>query len=216
MKKLMISATIMLLSAMNVMAQDKLTIDDFSIQAGETKSVAINLINEKAYAAVQFDLVLPTGLSIAKKANGKFNVSLSATRCDFSDPSDPSHVMTVTEVSTGLYRFVAYSNSNIEFTGNSGALITINVAAASDISAGDLNGTIKDAVITPKTGTDTKPADFTFKVTATAASGINEISIDNPADVYDLQGNKVRSNATSTDGLSKGVYIINGQKVIVK
>lgn len=209
MKKLMITATMVLLSAMNMMAQGKLTIDDFSIQGGETKNVAINLINEEIYCSLQFDLVLPTGVTIALNNKSKPDAKMNEDRID-------DHTLTTTDLGNGLYRFLIMSLTNADFYGNSGAIINIKVVAASDISAGELTGTIKDAVITPKTGTDTKPAEFTFKITATSASGINEITIDNPADVYDLQGNKVRSKATSTDGLSKGVYIINGQKVIVK
>lgn len=33
-------------------------------------------------------------------------------------------------------------------------------------------------------------------------------------DVYDLNGRKVLNKATSLDGLSDGVYIINGKKVL--
>ena len=45
---------------------------------------------------------------------------------------------------------------------------------------------------------------------------IREISADNPVDVYNMQGYKVRSKATTLSGLPKGVYIVNGRKVIVK
>lgn len=54
------------------------------------------------------------------------------------------------------------------------------------------------------------------KLTITEADGILGISIEYPADVYDLQGNKVRSKITTQKDLSKGVYIINGKKVLVK
>ena len=40
------------------------------------------------------------------------------------------------------------------------------------------------------------------------------ISSSEPADIYDANGCKVRHNATSIDDLPKGVYIINGKKVI--
>lgn len=33
-------------------------------------------------------------------------------------------------------------------------------------------------------------------------------------DIYDIRGQKVRQNATSLKGLSKGIYIINGKKVV--
>ena len=48
------------------------------------------------------------------------------------------------------------------------------------------------------------------------ASGINLLRQDKAVDVYTLQGNKVRTNATSICGLPKGVYIINGKKVVLK
>jgi len=36
------------------------------------------------------------------------------------------------------------------------------------------------------------------------------------SDVYNLGGQLVRANATSLEGLSKGVYIVNGKKIVVK
>ena len=48
------------------------------------------------------------------------------------------------------------------------------------------------------------------------STGIIEISAENPVDVYNMQGNKVRSKATTLSGLPKGIYIVNGRKVIVK
>jgi hypothetical protein len=35
-------------------------------------------------------------------------------------------------------------------------------------------------------------------------------------DIYDLQGRKVKVKASSPDGLPKGIYIINGKKMILK
>ena len=35
-------------------------------------------------------------------------------------------------------------------------------------------------------------------------------------DVYDLNGIQMKKHATSTAGLQKGIYIINGKKIIVK
>ncbi|MBQ9231200.1 MAG: C10 family peptidase [Prevotella sp.] len=68
-------------------------------------------------------------------------------------------------------------------------------------------------------GAEAQNYEFSYvagKLTITEASGIIGVSVDNPMDIYDLQGNKVRYRATSLEGLPKGVYIINGHKVIVK
>jgi hypothetical protein len=65
---------------------------------------------------------------------------------------------------------------------------------------------------------ETMPAhDVTVEGTFTLdTTGIVEISVSNPADVYILQGQKVRSQATTLKGLPSGIYIVNGRKIFVK
>ena len=61
-------------------------------------------------------------------------------------------------------------------------------------------------------GTESKPV----SATATATTAIEQIANDGePVDVYSLDGKLVRSQARSLGGL-KGVYVINGRKVLVK
>src|SRR5574344_184047 len=49
-------------------------------------------------------------------------------------------------------------------------------------------------------------------------TSINSINMDDaaPASIFNLNGQKVRSNTTSTNGLQKGIYIINGKQAVVK
>ena len=47
-----------------------------------------------------------------------------------------------------------------------------------------------------------------------ASSGKIKAALAEEFDVYDLNGRKVLNKATSLDGLSDGVYIINGKKVL--
>lgn len=54
---------------------------------------------------------------------------------------------------------------------------------------------------------------------ATAIEGIEnsmEVSKKRNSNIYNLNGQLVRSNSTSVDGLDKGIYIIGGKKVVVK
>ena len=61
-------------------------------------------------------------------------------------------------------------------------------------------------------GQESKPV----SVTITVATGIHQIMADGqPVDVFTLDGKLVRSNAKSLDGL-KGVYVVGGQKVIIR
>ena len=52
----------------------------------------------------------------------------------------------------------------------------------------------------------------------TGSDGIDEVTDGKilPADIYTIDGKLVRENATDTDGLPAGIYIMNGQKVLVK
>ena len=52
-------------------------------------------------------------------------------------------------------------------------------------------------------------------LTIAEASAIQTIAGDSKrADVYDMSGRRVREQATTLEGLSKGIYIINGRKVV--
>lgn len=65
-------------------------------------------------------------------------------------------------------------------------------------------------------GNDAKSIKFSFDSETT---GINEVNKANSAkqnNIYSIDGKLVKRNATSTQGLAKGVYIINGKKQIVK
>ena len=50
-----------------------------------------------------------------------------------------------------------------------------------------------------------------------SASGISDCNTDNqPFGVYSLSGTMVKKDATSLNGLPKGIYIVNGRKMVVK
>lgn len=54
------------------------------------------------------------------------------------------------------------------------------------------------------------PGTLTVKQT----DAIHAVSISRPADVFTLDGRKVRANATTLQGLPRGVYVVNGRKVV--
>ena len=56
-----------------------------------------------------------------------------------------------------------------------------------------------------------------FKNILAITAGINDIRLDEEAnDVYNLQGQKVLRQTSNIERLPKGVYIINGKKIIKK
>ena len=50
----------------------------------------------------------------------------------------------------------------------------------------------------------------------TGITDVNVVDGINSGDVYSINGVKVRANANTLKGLSKGIYIMNGKKYVVK
>ena len=138
---------------------DNLVVDNLTIGAGKSKEMSINLSNpDRTYCAFQFDLVLPEGVTIAKKDNGKFNVSLDDNRID-------DHTLSVSDLGNNTYRFLAFSLSNAELYGTSGALVNITLQTDENISEGAKSASISSQVFTAVNGEQYKWDDVTFSIT---------------------------------------------------
>ena len=64
-----------------------------------------------------------------------------------------------------------------------------------------------------------KELTFTFDEddnTTTYLDGVTTKASTKNGNIYNLNGQLVRTNSTSTEGLAKGIYMVNGKKVIVK
>lgn len=65
-------------------------------------------------------------------------------------------------------------------------------------------------------GNASKIALWTIDGITTSIDEIQGLDSTKPFNVYNLNGQMVKTNATTTDGLPKGVYIINGRKMVVR
>lgn len=132
----------LLLGMSSTLFADELSVETFTIAAGEEKMVRINLDNESAWSAVQFVLELPEGLSIKKKSNGDPNFVLTdrlkPTVYDEDEGADIIARHTVnTNLMDGLYHVAVWSPQSLDIVGNSGAILTITVIASDQVSSGE-------------------------------------------------------------------------------
>ncbi len=192
MKKLMMFMGAMLL-ALNASAQTTLKIEDFSISAGESKTITLDLDNPDVEAAAfQCDVYLPEGIEFQKNSRGKIALKFNTT----TERTDASyHTLTSALQDDGALRIVCYSASADVFLGTSGALIDIPIVASETIATG--KGELKVAAqeITDAVGKQTKPADYVGVVSI--ITGIKNVSAD---------------GAETSDGK----YLENGQVIIKK
>lgn len=115
--------------AMGAMAQDRFYIEDFNIEPGETKTVEIMLDNVTVFSAIQADIFLPDGLSIEEE-DGDYIF-------DLTDRKARNHTVSAALISSGAIRILIASQTSKTFSGNSGALVTFQLSAASDFTGPD-------------------------------------------------------------------------------
>ena len=145
-------------------AEDKLYIEDFTIQQGETKTVEVLLDNpETAYRDVQFDLYLPQGISVATDNEGEYLYELGS-RCT------SNHVLMLAEVDDH-YVGMLYSSGSAPLTGNSGAVISLTLKADENAKAGKVKGYFRNVSLSKKNATGPTYEEFAFNITIQGEGG---------------------------------------------
>ena len=108
-----------LLVVLSVTATDKLYIENFNIGAGETKTISVMLTNSSQFAGFQFDVQLPSGLTV--------------TGCSKSSRAS-KHTISTNTLSDGTYRVWISSSASRLISGTSGALVALTVKAGNSFS----------------------------------------------------------------------------------
>ena len=152
----------MVLAVAGTMAANRLYIEDFSIEAGETKRVNLMMDNDIVFTAFQVDFVLPDGLTIGTKSNGKPNVTINTDRAD-------DHQMVTNIREDGTVSILMMSLESTPIMGNSGAIVSFNLIASDDFS-GTHRIEVINGEMTQPNGQAVKPADTYCTVTGPGGS----------------------------------------------
>ncbi|MBQ0068433.1 MAG: hypothetical protein KBT09_01570, partial [Bacteroidales bacterium] len=146
MKKILF-AMIAVLSAFNAYA-DRMYINNFSIEAGETKQVSINLDNTNTLSAFQLELYLPNGLTMALDSRGRLRCGVNTDRAD-------DHTLTFKDRGNGQYNATYYSTNSYDIYGNSGEVVYFYVTAADNFS-GTATVSLKEIYVSDAAGNMTQ------------------------------------------------------------
>ena len=120
--------------------------------------------------------------------------------------TDLRHSVEYRQVSEGTYFVLCYSSSNSAFCSNE-ELLSIHYTGEGII-------TVSDVMMV---GTDRQETYFA-PVRLNETTGIEWTSnlLSRPTDIYSISGYMVQQQATTLKGLAKGVYLINGKKIVIK
>ena len=160
--------------------------------------LSLILENQRNYTAFQFDLYVPADVDVMQ-------MLLNAQR-------KQKHQLLYNKVEDGHWRVAALSTSNHTFLGNDGELLSI---ALNGISNDGI--TLSDIHFFDADGNDYLFDDITLgEVTGVETVHNSQFTIHNSG-VYDLSGRKLPSLQRGAGGrLQKGIYIVNGKKVVIK
>ena len=167
-----------------IAAENRVFIMDFSISAGETKDVSVLLDNETQYVAFQFDLYLPTGISLAGYEVNSERVPAS-TEVSMAQQED------------GSYRFFAAAMAMEPIVGNNSGITILKLKASANVVTGNRLGYLRSVKLSKEDGTGqtTFEVPFTVKVLEpsiiTAKSFTREYGEENPTFEYDVKGGEI-------------------------
>ena len=172
-----------------------LAVEPVTVEPGEATALEVNISNATAMTALQFNLSLPSGVAPDINAISRGNAT-------------NGHILNVQPLACGDYLVILYNLYKITFS--DGTLLSIPVVAGEN--GGTVSGSLYNVRMSTADAVSYKCEDASFKVTVNASeTGIEEVKGENGKvkTIYDLQGRKVNTS-------SKGLYIINGKKVLVK
>lgn len=203
-------------------AEAALQLEDFRLATASQTAVPVRLtFGETAYSALQFDVVLPEGLALA---DVELPNAWKGCQTQISEPDEQGRV-----------RVIVLGNAGETFPAGMATLL-LNVWTDRLIPTAQRVLTIDQPLLVNKAGEDnrlaTRSAAFDMESTTGIAAPqssyvrggngclvIERLSAGN-AEVYTIDGRLVRrlqlSAGTSRIQLPAGVYIVDGQKVIVE
>ena len=157
-----------------------LAITDTQVLRGRQIVLPVSMSNTENITALQFDLTLPAGVSIAKNAKGKYIVAKTERCADHTlSASKPGEA--------NVYKVLLYSTEVESITGNEGAVIDVPLEAAEDMEAGDYEVRLSNINLTTTAEKKITPADVTCVLTV-RNSIPGDANGDGTIDVTDIVG----------------------------
>lgn len=162
------------------------------------------------YSGFQFDMLLPEGVQVKKDAFNNNEVRLSDSR------QAANALFMSNMIADHTFRVLGASATGNIYSGTTGDFIKLLLVAEEGMNAEDAVITINNMVLA-KDGCSVSPQAITANLPIGETTSISNIEQGKFVNVYDLKGFCLKSHVTiqqALKNLPKGVYIINGKKVV--
>jgi hypothetical protein len=157
-----------------------LVMENLSGRTGTQFLLPVGLLNEDDITALQFNISLPTGVSIAKNSKDKYIVE-KTERCE-------DHTLSVSKPGdANVYTVLLYSTDVESITGTDGTVLNVRLEVSEDMEAGDYEVSLSNINLTTVDEVKITPADVTCTLTVTNSIP-GDANGDGTIDVTDIVG----------------------------
>ena len=152
----------------NPVSDNYLTISNAEVCKGRSIVFPVSLSNTKSITVLQFEIALPTGVTISK--------------CQLTDRKGEDHSATYKKLTNGNYQVTVISLSKALFSGTEGALVNLTLDAADNMTADDYDISLTNIELTTSDTQAINPVDVTATLTVSDvkiadADGNGKVSI---------------------------------------
>lgn len=202
-------------------AQATLSIRDFQISQGETKTVHIEMTNTVEVRALQVQLVLPANLKLASQPT--IVSARQGTAVDeFGEKMEAVKTLSYNQWDDGSLMIVVNANDAVPFSGTEGAVIALSLTALEDAPIGTSAIELQNMELVFADGrTSVRPEDSSCQVDirepVTTIEQLSQV-VHGSVDVYTIDGIKIKSNVPIKKlkkALLRGIYVIEGYKIAI-
>lgn len=190
-----------------------LYIDNLNMQAGETRQIEVKMqTNRTDIKALQCDIVLPRGLEfVYEEEDGERYYA------DKGGRAARSHSVVSSIQGDGSLRVVESNDNNDSFKDNDLPVFTFTIRAVSNMAEGSYSIMLSNVELSY--GQSINPDDREVVLiigNSSISTDINAVDKHNTSyDVYNMNGQMIRKGSDNSN-LPRGIYIVNGKKVVVK
>ena len=190
-------------------AENVIYVENVSGSKNSQVELSVRMKNASDIRGFQFDLYLPEGVTMANNAKA----SLSSDRLAAGD----AHTLMADEMTDGAVRFLCSSMNDESFAGGDGEIATLTVNIADNVTNGEFDVVVKNALMTETDISRSYEADDIKRtLTVLDQTGVETVTADDErhdGTIYTVGGQLVGKKST-TSQLRKGIYIRNGRKFV--
>lgn len=149
-----------------------LSISNVNGHVGDTFTLPVSLINEDEISAMQFELSLPDGVSVASAA-------LTDRKND--------HTIGYKQAANGNYQFTVFSGASKAFSGNEGVVANISLSVSNSMAVGTYTIQLKNIELTTTAASGINPTDQSATLTVSNIK-LGDVNGDDKISITDAVG----------------------------